>query len=381
MYYGDVGATFDGPAWLKNASLLSDLGWQVTLVTGPSPVPEADPRVSLWRLPRPNVFAWRWVRYNAALLWRCVRARPRPDVLLFHGDAAPFLFLPRLLFIWRRSCPPKLVMDTRSLVMHPPGWRRVLWVSLARVSQCLAKLLADGQTAITRRMAEEVRIPPAKLLGLWPSGVEVERFAPARNLRKWPGPQDTLRLVYVGTLMVERNVITACKAVRLVRNEGLQVSLDLVGDGNGAEELKRFAAEYPAAGVTFRGPVAPGAVPQVLAEAHVGILPFPDLPKFRVSSFIKLLEYMAAGMPVLATRIVAHSDVIQDRDFVFWAEDARVEGLADAIRGAWARRQDLKAMGDLAAGAGNDWTYTAVASKLDACLRRVLPPAGNGPGL
>ena len=36
-------------------------------------------------------------------------------------------------------------------------------------------------------------------------------------------------------------------------------------------------------------------IPEVLARAHVGVLPFPDEEKFRVSSPIKLFEYMAAG--------------------------------------------------------------------------------------
>ena len=194
VYTGDLSATLDRATWLRTAAHLCDLGWQVTLVTGHSPVPEADPRVSIWRLPRPDVFFVRWAAYNAALLWRCVWARPRPDVLLFHEYSAPFLLLPRLLFIWRRSRAPKLVMDTRSLVMHNPGWRRVLWLSLFGLSQHLVNVLADGQTAITSRLAEHLGIPPRQLLGLWPSGVEVERFARAINVRQWPGPQDTLRL-------------------------------------------------------------------------------------------------------------------------------------------------------------------------------------------
>lgn len=369
----DLVSSLDKATYLQTASHLCDLGWRVTLVTMRMEMPVADPRITIWCAPKhPAAFFLRWLIINVALVRRCAAARPRPDVVLFHQYSGPFLLMLRLLLVWPPWRRPRLVMDTRSVVMTEKGFRTFAWKSWYRLAYALADHLADGQTAITERMVEHLRIPRKNLLGVWPSGVEPRQFEKAPAARKWPGTVETVRFVYLGALWSERNLLAACKAVRLANSKGLDVSLDLVGSGPATEELKQFATESPEARIRVYGPVSSSEVANVLASAHVGILPFPDLAKYRVSSFIKLLEYMAAGMPVLATRIVAHQDVIQDEDFAFWAEDASVEALADAMRGACDRRHDLERMGGAAHRASRHWTYESTAGKLDASLRPLL---------
>jgi glycosyltransferase involved in cell wall biosynthesis len=105
-----------------------------------------------------------------------------------------------------------------------------------------------------------------------------------------------------------------------------------------------------------------------LAKAHVGVLPFPDEEKFRVSSFIKLFEYMAAGLPMLATRITAHTDVVGDGEYVIWAEGGTSEQLQDALRQLWQVRMALPEMGRSAAKAAHAWTWHEAAKKLHQAL-------------
>jgi glycosyltransferase involved in cell wall biosynthesis len=108
----------------------------------------------------------------------------------------------------------------------------------------------------------------------------------------------------------------------------------------------------------------------MLAKAHVGVLPFPDEEKFQVSSPIKLFEYMAAGLPVLATRIACHTDVAGDGGYVFWAEQASVTGLHAALCLVWQNRDSLRSMGSQAAIASRAWTWHESARKLRAALER-----------
>jgi glycosyltransferase involved in cell wall biosynthesis len=112
-------------------------------------------------------------------------------------------------------------------------------------------------------------------------------------------------------------------------------------------------------------------------------LPFPDEERFRVSSPIKLFEYMAAGLPVLATRIVCHTDVVGDGVFAFWAEDATVPGLFAALSLIWRQRDELPTMGRASAVAALEWTWSATARKLSRALELGLRRAGydyNLPG-
>ena len=92
---------------------------------------------------------------------------------------------------------------------------------------------------------------------------------------------------------------------------------------------------------------------------HVGVLPFPDVQEYRVSSPIKLFEYMGSGMPVLATRIVCHTDVIGDRPCAFWAENSSIECFVTALRDIWEERYTLASRGHLAAELSQEHTWAA----------------------
>jgi glycosyltransferase involved in cell wall biosynthesis len=113
-------------------------------------------------------------------------------------------------------------------------------------------------------------------------------------------------------------------------------------------------------------------VPKCLSQAHVGVLPFPDEVKFRVSSPIKLFEYMAAGLPIMATRILCHTEVIGNDDYVFWAERSDDLGLYEALQQIWNKRERLREMSWPAIFAANDWSMLASAKKLKTAIEQGL---------
>src|SRR5205807_2068305 len=63
--------------------------------------------------------------------------------------------------------------------------------------------------------------------------------------------------------------------------------------------------------VTFAGGVAHEDVPQHLAAMDVAIAPYPALDNFYYSP-LKLFEYMAAGRPVVASRVGQVAEVVVD---------------------------------------------------------------------
>lgn len=81
---------------------------------------------------------------------------------------------------------------------------------------------------------------------------------------------------------------------------------------------------------------------------------------------------MAAGLPILASRIVCHTDVIGDHDIAFWAEQSDLDGFMLALRQLWSRRNCLCEMSIQAALLANDWTWHESAKKLDVALKKAL---------
>jgi glycosyltransferase involved in cell wall biosynthesis len=184
-------------------------------------------------------------------------------------------------------------------------------------------------------------------------------------------------LIYVGALHQDRNLMSLCQAVEEANSNGLRFHLSLAGRGEGESALREFAQQTEGR-VRVLSPVPHVEVPDLMAQAHVGVLPFPDEEKFRVSSPIKLFEYMGAGMPILATQIVCHTDVVGNGEYVFWAEDASVEGLLAALHQMWRGWTSLEKMGLRAAAAARDWTWQASARKLCRALERGLLDTSEG---
>ncbi len=86
----------------------------------------------------------------------------------------------------------------------------------------------------------------------------------------------------------------------------------IVGDGT---ERERTQADVTARGlenaVHFTGAVDPSEIPGMLASMDAGVAPYPDNPNFYFSP-LKVYEYMASGIPVVASRIGQISDVIDN---------------------------------------------------------------------
>jgi glycosyltransferase involved in cell wall biosynthesis len=232
----------------------------------------------------------------------------------------------------------------------------------------LANRMTDGQTAITQRMADLLGIPRERLWGTWPSGVNLEQFSVASKQRQWTGPHDPVNIIYIGSLHYERNLMNLCKAVISANQAGMRFKLLLYGEGTEKKDLQAFADEYPEAITVFKS-VAHDQIPAVLSSAHVGVLPFPDEDKYKVSSPIKLFEYMGAGMPILATQIVCHTDVVDSGEYVFWAESADIKGIFDALQKIWHARLSLAAMGEKSLKAASNWTYKSSAKRLSNALQ------------
>ncbi|MCD4671518.1 MAG: glycosyltransferase [Anaerolineaceae bacterium] len=235
----------------------------------------------------------------------------------------------------------------------------------------IANRWTDGQTAITTRIAESIHIPANKLWGCWPSGVNLDRFAPAEAMRHWPGPSDPIKLIYIGSTHYERNLLTLSRAVIRASQQDMQFHLTIIGAGAQQEELKEFAQQHPER-LAVHDAVPHEDIPQWLAKAHVGALPFPDEEKFRVSSPIKLFEYMASGLPVMATRIVCHTDVMVNADYAFYANGSDVASLLAGLERIWQSKDSLPGLSQQTMRDASQWSWSEAARQLKQALEKGL---------
>lgn len=150
------------------------------------------------------------------------------------------------------------------------------------------------------------RFVPEQQVLLLPNGVDHLRYA--RLAREQPGPGAPLRLVYIGRLAREKGLVEMLRGVALARAQGANVRLAIGGSGPEEPRLRRLAGKLGLAdNVSFAGPVFGRDKLELLggADAFLFASQSEGLP-------YALLESMAAGVPVVATRVGAIPDVVVD---------------------------------------------------------------------
>jgi len=82
--------------------------------------------------------------------------------------------------------------------------------------------------------------------------------------------------------------------------------------------------------VTIKPPVAYKDVPEVVSTYDVALAYIPSLPEWRYQPTLKILEYRALGMPILATDFGSNRELVEDGVNGLLVQDS-VEGLAEGM--------------------------------------------------
>ena len=212
--------------------------------------------------------------------------------------------------------------------------------------------------------------PRSKVVELeW--GADTDRFRP--DTERHPRTSGLIA-VFAGAFRSWHGAVSLVRAVRTLRSKGRRdITAVLIGDG---PELARTREEARGVdGITFRSAIPHDLMPAALADADVGVAPF-DIAAHRPLSLgfywspLKIFEYMATGLPVVAPaldripRLVAH-----DREGILY-DPAAPEGLASALErlGDVALRTRLgRAARDRAV---REYSWAAHAAALDCAIQR-----------
>ena len=115
-----------------------------------------------------------------------------------------------------------------------------------------------------------------------------------------------------------RHLDILIKAFKLVVTKK-NAKLLMIGEGSDVFNLKRLTAALGLEDrIIFTGQIAQKEIPSFIAAADIGISPVPPMPFFKLSSPIKLFEYMALAKPVVANEeIPEHSEVLRQSNAGF----------------------------------------------------------------
>ena len=282
---------------------LAALGHDVNALVSPGDGAFPDGRVH-WTAMTPPLGArqLRWLRRSA--VERVARAF-RADVVIeryynFGGEGIATAKANGLKAVLEVNAPvvdypgsPKALLD-RALLVQPMRRRRERICARADLIVSPSAAILPPQT------------PRHKILELeW--GADTERFTPHQ-----PGPAPYRRpapvvAVFAGAFRSWHGAIHLVQALREVRQRGrTDIGALFVGDGPELARTRHAASGLE--GVLFTGAVPHSHMPAYLAAADIGVAPF-DVSAHRALSLgfywspLKIFEYMATGLPVVAPSV------------------------------------------------------------------------------
>lgn len=176
-----------------------------------------------------------------------------------------------------------------------------------------------------------------------PNGVNVQRIQPSRDSQLSSEAGQTPVVVFVGTLKpwhgVEHLIEARALAARPWR-------LRLVGDGPQCEALTDQAHRLGVE-VEFTGAVAPEDIPDHLQDCAIAVAPYPQTQNSTDQYFspLKIYEYCAAALPVVASRVGQVPQIIDDGVTGLLVNASDSEDLAQAVDDLVGDPQRRRAMG------------------------------------
>ncbi|HZO25937.1 MAG TPA: glycosyltransferase family 4 protein, partial [Chloroflexota bacterium] len=230
-----------------------------------------------------------------------------------------------------------------------------------------ADLLLPLTQACAEILQEAYRVPPEKIAVVPDATTPPVGLLPARDA-------GSRTVVYAGQLYPWKGVDTLLRATALLPEARLVV----LGGRGSPDDPDLVACRQVVCDlgisdrVDFRGFVPHGEVRATIAGAGAAVLPLPDNLMARYfTSPLKLFDYMAAGVPIVASDLPTVREVLADGDNALLVAPGDPDGLAAAIRRLLVNPGLADRLRRTAFDQVNAYTWDARAARILEALERV----------
>jgi glycosyltransferase involved in cell wall biosynthesis len=288
--------------------------------------------------------------FVGALLTASGLGRGGVDLVHAHGDHNMAWAAARLARRWK--CPSVLTIHggLSDHLVHR-------WLS-GQVYRHLTMIIAVS--GAIRCQLEKLGVPPEQV-AVMSSGVDTRRFAPMpreaqRLVRSRFGlPVEGPIVAATGRLHPVKGFQHLVAASHRLRSVAPSAVVAIAGDGPQRERLEAMARAAPT--VRLLGRLDADGVADLLRAADLFVLPSLELPGQREGTPTSIMEAMAAGLPIVATRTGGIPELVQDGRNGLIVPPADPEALAEAMAALLGSPEMLERIGthNRADVADRDW--------------------------
>lgn len=161
-----------------------------------------------------------------------------------------------------------------------------------------------------------------------PTVVDVAKYHPRRETKR----DNTIEVVWIGTPVTSRLLHSLALVFAQLTARYPRLYFKFIGAGD----------QFRMDGVRLRiGSWSEEREAQELAEADIGIMPLEDTDFQRGKCALKIIQYMAAGLPVVASPVGANVDVVREGEagFLAGSDEEWIKALTSLIENESLRKQ------------------------------------------
>lgn len=340
-------------------------------------------RTALWYLKQTNIYVRDAINLltgvvNSARQFRELRGVVRsfaPEVIVYRQHL--FDFAP----LWvARTCNVPLVVEVNSFRALEGKFRGAKGkvTALVRWAEMQPVQYADYLFSVSRPIKDYIdRICEVRKATVIPNGVDVSKFDPARfdrdAMRRELGLCGKTVLGYVGSYKVWHGLDTTLDVIDTLTRKDARYHLVLIGQGKCSEEVRcEVSRRGLTQAVTQIATVEHEDIPRHIAAFDYALMTYPQTEDFYFSP-LKMFEYLAMGIPVVATRVGQIGEILTHDETGILVDPPRAENFVEAIEHAEKNLDQVRAVGANARRlAVEQYSWQANAEKVIAVCRAVL---------
>lgn len=243
------------------------------------------------------------------------------------------------------DCREDMYHSMRDHKMRFPRWFRQILAWGVKVIEWSAAKFLDGIVASDNAIYDSHKAAPDERKCLFYNTPLLSTFE--RNYE--PLAHRKYDIVVMGSMSPRTGVLDIIEAVGMLKSQGMTVSTMLLGEP-GPDVIERLNARMNELGigdqVHITGMIPHLEVPKTLSMCKIGIVPLPDMPKFRSNIACKAFEYMACGMPVVCTDLPPQRVFVEEGKNGFFYEPGNVEQLAGLLKDLLSTPSKAQAVGE-----------------------------------
>lgn len=257
------------------------------------------------------------VEFKLSVIAKSLKLILKPNiVIIVNQDLIKYVMPAYYLNKWLGK-GNKFVVDIRTTPTNPSTFDKEMDVFHKQFR--IAVKYFDGLSFITPYMQRylmdnyKVRKPSVN----WSSGVDLKLFNRESYFKE--NQKSPFTVFYHGGISISRGNLNLIKACEQLIQQGYVLHLIQIGICVDEEIKTYIKTNNLEMWCKLLPPVPLDEIPQIIANSDLPVLPFPNFLAWRVSSPIKLMEYLAMGKKVLAPNMEAFTDVFKNKpELIFY---------------------------------------------------------------